>query len=183
MNAILTAQQAREAEMIDSSVEAFVPNPENSKQFRSALGKFSTGVTIVTVNGVDGPIGMTVNSFASVSLDPPLVLWSALKSSHRFKYFDAEERFAVHVLSSEQEWMAKHFARHANSIEACDWQLSADRVPIINNVVAHFECEKHASVDAGDHAILVGRVVNATVCDKTPLVFSGGQFGTFASAT
>lgn len=183
MNAIISARQAREATMIDPSLQTFEPGADTTKLFRSALGKFGTGVTVVTTDGADGPVGMTVNSFASVSLDPPLVLWSALKSSNRFRYFDAEPRFAVHVLSTEQEWMAKHFTRHANSIDACDWALSANDVPVLNGVVAHFECEKHASVDAGDHTILVGRVLKATFSDKEPLLFCGGQFGEFTDKT
>lgn len=182
MNAIIPAKQAREATMIDPSQQTFAPAADTSKLFRSALGKFGTGVTIVTTNGVDGPVGMTVNSFASVSLDPPLVLWSPSKSSHRYKYFDQEDRFAIHVLSSDQEWMANHFTRRTNSIDACDWALSKHGVPVIRGVVAHFECEKHTTIDAGDHAVVVGRVLQATVSDKQPLIFCAGQYGKFVGA-
>ncbi len=93
------------------------PGPENTREFREALGRFSTGVTVVTTQTSTGPIGITVNSFSSVSLDPPLIMWCVAKSSGRYPAFEAAERFAVHVLGHEHRDIAAGFAKSATAFE------------------------------------------------------------------
>lgn len=163
-------------------VQSFEPDVNSSKLFRSALGQFGTGVTVVTADGLDGPVGMTANSFASVSLDPPLVLWSPAKSAHRFPYFESAEHFAIHVLSAEQKWMANHFTKSSNGFEGVDWTRNAHNVPVIAGALARFECVRHATVDGGDHLIVIGRVQHVTMRAGDPLMFCDGQFGKFDSS-
>ncbi len=165
----------------DSSVE-FVPSAENSREFRNALGRFGTGVTIVTTSDGENPLGITVNSFASVSLDPALVLWSPAKASYRFEKFESASHYAIHVLDHSQADLATQFARDAHSFEHCSWRWSDSGVPLIDNTIARFECERLSSHDGGDHAIVVGRVVRAANFDGEPLMFVGGQYGRFIGA-
>lgn len=162
---------------------AFVPTPGNAKEFRNALGRFGTGVTIVTTSTENGPIGITVNSFASVSLDPALVLWSPAKESRHFKQFESATHYAIHVLDHQQADLAAQFARDARSFEHCAWHLGDNDVPLIENTVAHFECERFHSHDGGDHAIVVGRVLQAANFGGEPLMFVGGEFGRFVGVT
>jgi len=165
----------------DDSAE-FVPTVDNSREFRNALGQFGTGVTIVTTADKDAPFGITVNSFASVSLDPALVLWSPAKSSYRFNLFESAQHYAIHVLDHSQAELASQFARNARSFEHCDWHWSDNGVPLIDNTVARFECQQISSHDGGDHAIVVGKVLRAANFGGNPLMFVGGEFGTFVGA-
>ena len=158
----------------------FSPEGENGRAYRDALGKFATGVTIVTCNSEIGPLGMTVNSFASVSLDPPLVLWSPARASQRCAAFEAAEHFAIHVLNDTQKDHCHVFAREGTNFETLDWSLSDKGVPLIEGCMARFQCLRHAVHDGGDHSIIVGRVIAASVSDGNPLVFSRGAFGQFA---
>ena len=151
----------------------FVPGGENSRSFRNALGAFTTGVTVVTATTPEGPIGMTVNSFASVSLDPPLVLWSPAKSSSRYQAFSGATHFAIHVLSAR-------FTRNGRAFDDLDWELNDEGVPVIPGTLARFECRQAAAHDAGDHTIIVGEVLRAAHRDGDPLCFSGGSFGRFS---
>ena len=164
------------------SMSAFEPTPENSRELRNALGRFGTGVTIVTALADEQPIGITVNSFASVSLDPALVLWSVAKASARYPYFEAAQHYAIHVLDQNQASLASLFARDAQCFDQCDWHTGANGIPLIEGTVARFECEKLSSHDGGDHAIVVGRVVRAARSNGEPLMFVGGEFGRFVSA-
>jgi len=158
----------------------FVPEAANARSFRHALGAFTTGVTVVTAIGPDGAMGMTVNSFASVSLDPPLVLWSPAKSSTRHDSFVAAEHFAIHVLSAEQDDLSARFTRGGQGFAAIDWRRNDEGVPVIPGTLARFECIRSALHDAGDHTIMVGRVLRAAHREGDPLCFSRGSFGRFA---
>ncbi len=149
----------------------------DSRLLRDAFGKFATGVTIVTCDSGIGPLGMTANSFSSVSLDPPLVLWSAAKSSQRCAAFERAHHFAIHVLSDAQVEMCKGFARQGDDFSGLDWSLSQNRVPLLADHLARFECTQHAVYDGGDHSIILGRVTSVTVKEGAPLVFAGGAFG------
>jgi flavin reductase (DIM6/NTAB) family NADH-FMN oxidoreductase RutF len=160
----------------------FVPGPETGRAYRDALGQFGTGVTIITAEGSDGPMGMTANSFASVSLDPALVLWSPAKSSTRFPIFADAKHYAIHVMREDQQALAGQFARNGQSFDQCDWSRSAEDVPILNDCLARFECVGEAQHDAGDHVILVGRVLRARLCSGKPLLFAGGKYGRFNEA-
>lgn len=161
------------------SETTFAPNPETAREFRDALGCYGTGVTVVTAQTGDGPLGMTANSFASLSLDPPLVLWAPAKSSRRFASFAAAHHFAIHVMGEDQHRLARHFAREGHGFDAFDWALSDAGVPILAGCLARFECHLTATHDAGDHAILVGHVDRAAYRVGKGLIFKQGQYGGF----
>lgn len=157
----------------------FVPGPDTVHDFRSALSRFATGVTVVTCMSERGPLGMTVNSFASVSLDPPLVLWSPAKSSSRHETFLGAEHFVVHILGEEQRDTCMQFTKDGLDFNGLDLIQGEGGAPLISGCLAHFECSKYAAHDAGDHTIIVGRVEAAAAKDGRPLVFSSGSFGGF----
>lgn len=158
----------------------FVPDPADSRRYRHALGAFSTGVTIVTLQGDAGPQGMTVNSFASVSLDPPLVLWSPAKSSRRHDLFAGARHFAIHVLAADQHDLSARFTRGGAAFEGLDHHLNDEGVPVLAGTLARFECARAECHDAGDHTIVIGRVLRAAHGEGEPLIFSRGAFGRFA---
>ncbi|MEM9106774.1 MAG: flavin reductase family protein [Pseudomonadota bacterium] len=153
-------------------------SPQDSRVFRDALGQFATGVTVITAMHEGQPVGMTVNSFASVSLDPPLVLWSIGKDSNRFDVFTAVERFAINVLNSDQGGLAGLFARDGSAFSPAN-SLMWDGVPLIRESLATFDCTLHTTFDGGDHTIILGRVTNVTLGTGKPLVFHQGSFGGF----
>ncbi|MFB9949532.1 flavin reductase family protein [Rhizobium puerariae] len=160
---------------------AFIPGASTARHYRNALGTFTTGVTVVTARTPDGPIGMTVNSFTSVSLDPPLVLWSPAKSSSRHAAFTAASHFAIHVLSAEQDLLSARFTRGGLGFEKLAWIENMEGVPVIPGTLARFECELSSMHDAGDHTLILGRVLRAAHREGNPLCFSRGVFGRFAS--
>ncbi len=149
--------------------------------FRAALGAYPTGVTIITTMTPEGPMGITANSFASVSLDPPLVLWSPSRSSHRFEHFARAPRFAIHVLASDQRHVCDGFIRSKTAFDGLDWTPSHAGVPLITGALATFECNFEAAHEAGDHDIVIGRVTRAHHRAGLPLVFHGGDYGNFAN--
>ena len=155
----------------------FVPSPETSREFRAALGTFATGVTVVTCQSDLGPLGITANSFASVSLDPPLVLWSPAKSSSRYAAFLAAEEFVIHVLDAEQTALCQTFTKDGLDFGGLDVETLSGGAPLIRGCLAHFECQRFASHDAGDHTIIVGKVQAAASREGAPLVFSAGSLG------
>ena len=157
-----------------------MPTPFNSMDFRQALGSFATGVTILTTLGKSGEkVGMTVNSFNSVSLDPPLILWSLDRKTNCFDDFVDAESFAVHVLAAEQQDLSQRFASVGNDrfhdLE-CPQGLSG--IPILPQCSAYFECTSEHLYEGGDHVILVGRVVNFVDNQLPPLLFYRGQYNT-----
>ena len=157
----------------------FEPGPETARAFRDALGRFATGVTIVTCTDQSGPLGITANSFASVSLDPPLVLWSPARASKRFAAFEAARHFAIHILSDTQAALCSTFATNGRDFSALDWCAGEQGVPLIEDCLARFECSRHAVHEGGDHAIIVGRVETAQIGPGEPLLFSKGAYGRF----
>lgn len=157
----------------------FTPGPETVHDFRHALGRFATGVTVVTAQGQAGPVGITANSFASLSLDPPLVLWSPARSSRRFEVFAGAEAYAIHILDAGQLDLAHHFVRHGQAPEGMAWAQGNLGLPVLPECLARFDCRAEARHDGGDHLILVGRVTHAVVREGTPLVFLGGRYGGF----
>lgn len=146
------------------------------RDFRDALGRFVTGVTLVTTRAPSGPLGMTVNSFASVSLDPPLVLWSPARKSSRFPAFEAASHFAIHVLAEDQRDLAEHFARSGAPFPDLPFEEGLGGTPLFAGAVARFECRHAAGHDGGDHLIVVGEVLRLTMNDRPPLVFHRGAF-------
>lgn len=158
----------------------FEPGPESGKEFREALSRFGTGVTIVTATTADGPIGITANSFSSVSLDPPLVLWSASLKSRRFPRFSSAENIAIHVLAEDQDNLCWAFSKSDDAFHHAEWMMSDDGIPLIKGCLARFECRKYAQYDGGDHAIIVSRVMNISFREGDPLLFFGGLTGRFS---
>ena len=169
--------------MPDGDERKFMRNltlgPDTSREFRDALGRFATGVCVITTDSEIGPLGITANSFAAVSLDPPLILWSPGKFSRRFKAFAEATHFAIHVMGREQHDLCHRFSHHGTAFEGTDWQLGEGKVPLLNGCLARYECRTVACHDAGDHAIIVGEVTQASWRDGAPLVFSQGTYGQF----
>ncbi|MEY8169854.1 flavin reductase [Burkholderia multivorans] len=132
----------------------------NTRELRDAFGAFMTGVTIVTTARDDGqPLGFTANSFSSVSLDPALLLVSIAKTSSNFQTFSTAGHFAINILAEGQTELSNRFARPSeNRFANVGWHLSAHRNPLIDDVSAWFDCTTHEVIDAGDHAIIIGKV-------------------------
>lgn len=161
-----------------SSIVTFDPGTD-SDSFRSALGAFVTGVTVVTTDTPEGPVAIVANSFASVSLDPPLVLWSPAKASRRFEHFAGARRYAINVLGVDQRDICTAIAKSKTAIDQVPTHLSHCGMPLIDGALATFECSLEATHDAGDHVIIVGRVTKAHHRSGEPLVFLGGEYGGF----
>jgi 3-hydroxy-9,10-secoandrosta-1,3,5(10)-triene-9,17-dione monooxygenase reductase component len=153
-------------------------DPLDLRAFRNALGQFATGVTVVTAGGPQGErVGATVSSFNSVSLDPPMVLWSLDKRAHSRAVFETSTHFAVHVLTLEQCELAQRFAtRGANKFEGLSCRVGLGDVPLLSDCSACFECETRHRYDGGDHVIFVGEVKRFAHAAGAPLVFHGGAF-------
>ncbi|MEM0947332.1 MAG: flavin reductase family protein [Pseudomonadota bacterium] len=162
---------------------SFTPSKETEREFRDALGRFATGVTVVTCATELGPLGITANSFASVSLDPPLVLWSPARASRRFPAYEAAERYAIHILGDDQTDMCRRFSRDGYDFEGLAWSPDDAGVPQIAGCLARFDCVRIASHDGGDHLIVVGRVLEAEHREGAPLLFSSGVYGRFTDAS
>lgn len=152
--------------------------PSDAKAFRNALGQFATGVTVITTLDADGKkVGMTANSFSSVSLDPMLVLWSIAKTSRSYEAFIEARQFAIHVLSAEQKLLSGQFASNCED-RFCDVAHHAGigGIPVLDDYSAVFECETESRYEGGDHIIIVGRVVAFDNRDKSPLIFHAGRY-------
>lgn len=160
-------------------MERFTPGPDTARSFRDALGRFATGVTVVTALDDDRPVGITANSFASVSLDPPLVLWSPARASSRFTAFATAEHFAIHVLGQEHRDLAAHFVRNGRDFAGIATAAGPGGAPLIEGCLARFACRTVARHDAGDHLIVVGEVLEACARTGEPLIFSQGTYGQF----
>jgi flavin reductase (DIM6/NTAB) family NADH-FMN oxidoreductase RutF/2-polyprenyl-6-methoxyphenol hydroxylase-like FAD-dependent oxidoreductase len=148
------------------------------RDLRRAFGQYATGVTVVTTRDADGrPWGMTANSFTSVSLNPPLVLWAAAKSSPSLQAFLGTDRFAVNVLASDQHHLSRQFATSgAEKFEGAELVSPDDHVPVLEGVVAHFVCRRTDTVDAGDHVVFFGEVESYDADGGEPLVFHAGGY-------
>lgn len=155
----------------------FVPDHAHARAFRDALGNFATGVTVVTIAGPDGPTGVTANSFASLSLAPPLVLWSPGKFSRRHDILARAPHFSIHVLAEDQKHLADRFTRGGAQFAGLDYQLSPQGVPLIPGVLTRFDCVLETAHDAGDHTLVIGRVQRVETGQGRPLVFAQGQWG------
>lgn len=150
------------------------PEPSSDQQLalRRALGAFPSGVCVVTAMGDDGPVGITVNSFTSVSLSPPLVLWCLDERSGRWPVFVAADTFRVHVLAAGAEDLAHRYARGAARLQ------DGDEVTLSERSLALFDCRVHQQVSMGDHMIIVGAVRDYQVRAGAALTFHRGQYGT-----
>jgi 4-hydroxyphenylacetate 3-hydroxylase, reductase component len=149
----------------------------NADGFRRALGHFTTGVTIITASANGECAGLTANSFTSVSLDPPLILWAVKKSSTSWPVFAASKAFAVNVLAADQAQLATQFARSAtDKYKGVEWTLGPSGAPLLANVTSHFECVRRVEYEGGDHLIVVGEVTRFARYERRPLVFLQGRF-------
>ena len=167
--------------MADGGIQqvGIVPDAANARVFRDALGRFATGVTLVTIAGPDGPMGFTANSFASLSLDPALVLWSPAKASQRYPFFATARHYAIHVLGQDHADIPARFSKGGPGFAGLDWHLNAESVPVLPGAIARFDCAQHATHDGGDHLIIVGQVLRLALEEGEPLVFAKGRFGSF----
>jgi len=153
----------------------------DTRMLRDALSSFATGVTVVTTTENNGalPIGMTASSFNSVSMDPPLVLWSVTKSALSAEIFRTAQYYAIHVLASDQVSLSNRFAtRGMDKFDTVDYQLDANHIPCLSGVVTRFDCAAWNVVEGGDHWIIIGKVIRVEKNNKEPLVFSGGSYAT-----
>jgi len=151
------------------------PNPH---EFRNALGQFATGVTIVTtIDREEKPVGVTASSFNSVSLDPPLVLWSLAKTANSMPAYQNSGGFNVHVLASHQSDLSNQFARTSNNkFEGVGWSSCGQGFPLLPEYAALFRCKTHFQYEGGDHIIFVGEVIDYQTHDFPVLVFHGGAY-------
>ncbi len=150
----------------------------DSKQFREVLGHFATGITVITAMDGEEPVGLAVNSFTSVSLDPPLVLFCAAKSSSTWPRIERAGHFTVNVLDEEQEDVSRLFATSGTDrFGQVGWRVGTQG-PILDDVHAFLDCTLEVVHEAGDHWIVVGRVVDlGLAADAGPLVFYQGRYG------
>ena len=177
--------------MNDLPKQPAVPDPANElasdnspidpRDFRSALGTYATGVTIITAAAPDGrPYGLTCNSFASVSLNPPLVLWSLVVYSSSLTIFQNASHFTVNVLGVSQHALASKFAKSSDDkFTGVDWTPGLGNAPVLAESVANFQCRSVNRYYGGDHVIFLGAVEAYTYNAKEPLLFARGAFGRF----
>ncbi|MEM8793264.1 MAG: flavin reductase family protein [Pseudomonadota bacterium] len=153
-------------------------SPLDHTELRRALGRFATGVTVVTAIDEKGePVGFTANSFTSVSLDPPLLLVCLAHKAFSYRTFSQAESFAVNVLAADQEDMAMRFAtRGADKFGGINWQPGGLGAPLLRECLAQFDCTMHQRMIAGDHDILMGRVIGFTHNAGSALVYHSGIF-------
>lgn len=153
-------------------------NDNDTAGLRHALGQFATGVTIVTTAGINNePVGITANSFSSVSLDPPLVLWSLSRTALSRKAFENAAYFCVHVLAASQEELSERFAsRGKNKFGGLIWAPGPGSMPMLEEYVARFQCRMTNQYPVGDHVVFVGEVLRFDKTDQRPLVFHGGRY-------
>jgi flavin reductase (DIM6/NTAB) family NADH-FMN oxidoreductase RutF len=154
----------------------------SSTEFRSAVGAFATGVTVVTTRGEDHAYGMTANAFSSVSLDPPLVLVCVMSPSEGANHISRNGVFAVNILSSEQEPVSRYFAsrdrpRGRDAFRDVPHRVGSSGSPLIEGVAAFLDCRVHADHEAGDHRIFIGEVLELQLMpEHVPLVFHAGRY-------
>ena len=157
------------------------PPSFSAQEFRAALGMFATGVTIVTARSSDGRvIGLTANSFNSVSLTPPLVLWSLSRSAASMAVFSAGSHYAINVLAADQKALAQRFAmKGSDRWNGVTFATGAGGAPLLHGAAATFECFNRSRYEEGDHLIFVGEVERCSWrAGATPLLFHGGRYYT-----
>jgi 4-hydroxyphenylacetate 3-hydroxylase, reductase component len=150
----------------------------DSSLYRRACGQFATGITVVTVVDSKGhPHGMTVNSFSSVSLDPPLVLVSIDLRNAILGHFLATSFFAINVLAEHQEPLSQRFSSTAaNRFDGIEWHPAISGTPLLSEALAHLECSVTRTFEAGDHTVLIGEVLRAGYREGKPLVYFNRRY-------
>jgi len=156
----------------------------DSREFRQTLGRFPTGVTIITCLNENGePVGMTASSFNSVSLDPPLVLWSIDKRAYSLQAFTNASHYAIHVLGEHQQDLSNQFARQgADKFSGVALAEGLAGVPLLTDYCARFQCRNLHQYEGGDHIILVGQVLDFSATEQSPLLFHRGRYARLEDA-
>jgi flavin reductase (DIM6/NTAB) family NADH-FMN oxidoreductase RutF len=154
--------------------------PITNDEFRSALSRFASGVTVVTTKDADGRLhGITVSAFSSVSLDPPLILICIERSAGSHHAFQESGVFVVNILSSKQRHLSDRFASQLpERFDGVDMALNIDGIPVLSNCLANLECRVKLTADGGDHSIFIGEVENGSVYEGDPLIYFRGDYRT-----
>ncbi|GGE61058.1 flavin reductase family protein [Actibacterium pelagium] len=153
-------------------------DPSDPRALRDAFGCFATGITLVTTQTEDGPVGFIANSFSSLSLDPPLIMWALSNHARRRLFFENAEHFAVHVLRDDQNSVCEAFTSRQDAFDDLSLSKNADGVPVIDDCLARFDCQRYASYPGGDHQIILGQVNAFTHGPGNGLVYLRGKFFT-----
>lgn len=149
----------------------------SGRQFRDALAQFATGVTIITARAPHGFVGFTGNSFNSVSLEPPLIIWSLARRSRSLAIFEGAAQYAVNVLAHDQVELARRFSHpHTDRFAGVAFRIGQADAPLIEGCAAWLECRHHALHPAGDHMLFIGEVVASAYRRLPPLVWHGGRY-------
>ncbi len=152
-------------------------NDDDKKALREVFGRFATGICIATCFNENTPIGMTINSFSSVSLEPPLIMFCIAKTSHSLESFKNTNQFAINILGSNSEELSRRFAKHINNkYDGIEWQ-NIDNTPFLNGNIGFIICEQYNFIEAGDHYILIGKVLKTMLNNESdPLLYFKGQY-------
>lgn len=147
-------------------------------EFRAALGRFASGVTVITTRGTDGFLhGITVSAFSSVSMNPPLILVCIDKGASSHQSFEESEHFVVNILGAEQQHYSDLFASHsADKFETVDYTETESGIPVLKDALVNLECRKTNAHDDGDHTIFIGEILKSNVRDGEPLVYFHGNY-------
>lgn len=154
----------------------------DQREIRNIAGTFATGVTVITTREANGkPVGMTANSFTSLSLNPPLVLFSIDKNASLYETFMNTKYFAINILSEDQEVLSRQFSkRNIDRFEDVSYEKGVTGTPILNDTIGYFDCAVHTYYDGGDHTIVVGEIKNGEAREGNPLLFYRGKYNKVA---
>ena len=160
--------------------EVTLDGTHDSRQLRNALGRFPTGVTVITTRDTDGKrVGLTANSFSALSLDPPLVIWSIVRKSASLPGFLASGHFAINVLASDQSALSHRFATPSDDkFNGLELREGYGGSPLLPGTLASFECKTEQTIQGGDHLLFVGRVQKIRFRNGEPLIFNAGKYAT-----
>jgi flavin reductase (DIM6/NTAB) family NADH-FMN oxidoreductase RutF len=150
---------------------------EQAIAYRRALGVFPTGVTVVTCEDSQGPLGLTANSFTSVSLNPPLILWCLHNKSDRRHAFAAARRFGVNMLAAGDEGHSLRFAGQAHRIDPAELDSQPGHAPMLKGALTRLDCRTHKRLELGDHTVIVGEVIGFDTREGDALLFFRGRYG------
>ncbi len=146
-------------------------------KFRQAMSQFATGVALVCARDEEGFAGLIVNSLTSVSLKPPLILWCLGKASDRFDIFIKADAFSLNILAYDQQDLARRFATPGGyALAASEVALSPDGIPLLAHAAARMECQTTNRTEAGDHIIILARIISALIAPEPPLIYHGGKY-------
>ena len=150
----------------------------DAREIRNVMGHFATGVTVITTKDTTGkPFGLTVNSFTSLSLNPPLVIVCVDKTVDCYSCFDDSKVFAVNVLNEDQEELSRRFAtKGIEKFEGIPWRMGENGSPLLDGVIGAIECKVTESYEGGDHTIFLGEILSATAKGDRPLLFFKGKY-------